>query len=139
MTDPRGNIVLDASVGVKLFKDEPGSAEARELLIAHAESAVFVWVPAIFLHEVVAVAVRQRSAAVALDVYAALRDAGIGVVPLDDDIAREALQLTESLGCTFYDALAPAVATLLEAPLYSADRRAHSAFPGVRFLGEQAP
>jgi predicted nucleic acid-binding protein len=47
---------------------------------------------------------------------------------------REALVQCRVLGCTFYDALAPALATIHGATLSSADRRAHGGFEGVVLL-----
>jgi len=42
--------------------------------------------------------------------------------------------LGEQLDCSFYDALAPALALRLDAQLYSADRRAHGEWPEVVLL-----
>ncbi len=39
------------------------------------------------------------------------------------------------VGCALYDAFAASLATLLDAPLYSAHTRAHGAHPGVRLIG----
>jgi predicted nucleic acid-binding protein len=65
-------------------------------------------------------------------------DASVGIkwfkVPLSDRVVREALVQCRVLGCTFYDALAPALATIHGATLSSADRRAHGGFEGVVLL-----
>ena len=45
------------------------------------------------------------------------------------------LDQAAALGCDIYDACAPAIATLVGADLYSADRQAHAAFPGVTLIG----
>ena len=55
-------IVLDASVGVKWFRGEPGSDEALELLRAHGRGEVTLVVPSLFVYEIVAVATRRLSA-----------------------------------------------------------------------------
>ena len=65
-------------------------------------------------------------------------EAGVDVVPLTDEVVREAAAQCGALGCSFYDALAPACAVLLGATLVSADARAHSAFPGVRLIERSA-
>jgi len=62
--------------------------------------------------------------------------AGIAVIPLTDEVVREAARQCSVLGCTFYDALAPACATLLSATLVSADAKAHGRYPGVRLIGK---
>jgi hypothetical protein len=49
-------------------------------------------------------------------------------------VIAEAARQCDALGCSFYDALAPACAVLLDATLASADARAHGAFPGVHLI-----
>ena len=46
----------------------------------------------------------------------------------------EAARQSGTLGCPFADALSPALAALLGAPLVSANPHAHAAFPGVRLI-----
>jgi predicted nucleic acid-binding protein len=58
-----------------------------------------------------------------------------GIHRSTNEVVREAAVQCELLGCSFYDALAPALAVLLGATLVSADARAHSRFPGVRLIG----
>ncbi len=130
-------LVLDASVGVKWFKDEPGREAALEILAESAHGNVTVVVPTHFVHEVLSVARRSRSAADIIPAWEDMLQAGITVVPLTDEVVREAAHQCSALGCTFYDALAPACATLLSATLVSADAKAHGAYPGVRLVGEQ--
>ena len=134
MRSERTLLVLDASVGVKWFKAEAGSDDARQVLARHNARQVHVVVPLQFMLEVVAVASRH-SVARGREVWALLRDADLTVVGLDDALAEAALEQCGLLGCCFYDALAPGLATLLGAPLCSADAKAHSRFPGVQLLG----
>ena len=63
-----------------------------------------------------------------------LDSAQLTVIGLDDRLAMAALDQCSALGCTFYDALAPALAQELGATLYSADARAHSCFEGVQLI-----
>lgn len=130
----RGMVVLDASVGVKWFKNEPGSVDARRVLAQHRDDTAHIVVPALFIHEVAASAVK-RGVADGEAVWRLLRESNLTVVPLDDALARAAFDQCRLLGCSFYDALAPALATMLDATLYSADRRAHERFPGVVLFG----
>lgn len=127
-------IVLDASVGVKWFEEESGSDEARELLRRHRAKELLIAVPSHFVHEVMAVAVRNYGTAFAERVWQLLQDAMLTVLALDDEVATEALRQSASLGCSFYDALAPAVAVLVGGQLCSADRRAHGRIPGALIL-----
>ncbi len=127
-------VVLDSSVGVKWFKDEPGTTEARELLRLHRDRAVRLVVPAHFIVEVAAVATRHDTV-VGERVWKLLRLADLTVVALDDTLAAGAFSMCRSLGCSFYEALAPALAEYLGVPLYSADARAHGRVEGVRILG----
>ena len=125
-------IVLDASVGVKWFRDEAGSAEARELLRAHRVGELTMAVPGVFAFEVLDVARRRLGPDFALALWDEIEDADIAVVP--SGLVEGALRWSRRLGCTLYDAAAPALAEALDAQLVSADRRAHGQFPGVRII-----
>lgn len=128
-------IVLDASVGVKWFMPESGQNEAVALLRAAAEGDATLVVPDLFVYEVLRTVRRKtddESTREALEFFAA---AGIVTVPPVSHVMQETLDQAASLGCDFYDACAPAIAVLLDAELYSADRRAHASFPGVHLIG----
>ena len=128
-------MVLDSSVGVKWIKPETGREQALDLLIAHREGRVRIVVPAHFVHELVGVAVRHGGPALGERTWASVGNAGLTVVGLDDAVAAAAFEQCRLLGCSFYDALAPALAERLGAPLYSADARAHERFPGAAIIG----
>ncbi len=134
MTNESAIFVLDASAGVKWFKPEAGAEEARALLEDHGRRRIRIVVTSQFVLEVVSVAVRH-SVDVGEPVWAALRAADLTVVGLDDTLAAAAFDQCRVLGCSFYDALAPALATVLGATLCSADTRAHAEFPGVMLVG----
>lgn len=128
-------LVLDTSVGVKWIKPEEGRAEALALLSAHREGTVHLVVPALFVVEVVAVAVRHGGPALGEKTWSSLQLAGLTTVGLDDVLAASALQHCRLLRCSFYDAIAPALAEALSATLVSADERAHGDVPGVQLIG----
>jgi predicted nucleic acid-binding protein len=88
------------------------------------------------MHELVGVAVPHGGPDLGEQVWETLRLAGLTSVTLDDELASAAFGQCRRLGCSFYDALAPALAQLLGAALYSADAKAHSRFPGVRLLAD---
>ena len=132
--DEPPTIVLDSSVGAKWIKPEAGRDEALELLHAHRDGTARIVVAAHFLHEVVAVAVRHGGPQLGRRAWRALSSAGLRTIALDDRLANAALEQCELLGCTFYDALAPAIAVELGGTLYSADARAHARVAGVQLL-----
>lgn len=127
-------VVIDASVGVKWFRNEPGSREARDLLARHVAGDLVIAVDALFLYEVLRVASRDTHAEDALRIWADLHALDLIVVPLGSETAQAAVQVRTALGCTLYDAFSAGLAQLLEAPLYSADARAHARLPGVRLI-----
>ena len=129
-------IVFDASAGVKWFKRETESEEAWSLLDRHASDELDIHMPGHCIGEVLAVVSRRTEPMDAVSAWVSLSMAGVVVRNLDDYIMRESARQMTLLDCDFYDALAPALATLLDAPLYSADRRAHEQYPKVHFLGE---
>ncbi len=128
-------VVLDASVAVKWFRTEPGTAEARQLLEAHADGDLVIVVPSLFVYEFIGVASRYLSAAETKELWRRFLGWRIHVREVGDSLMRDALDIQERYGCALYDAVAPALAAELEAPLYSADRRAHGSWPGAVFVG----
>ena len=130
------SLVLDASVGVKWFRTERGSGAAREFLLGATQGSLRVAVPTHFVHEVLSVVERRdHLPARVVEAWDIIVESGVDVVPLTDEVVREAAAQCERLGCSFYDALAPAVASLLGATLVSADFEAHALYPGVELIG----
>lgn len=127
-------VVLDASVGVKWFRAEPGSEQARELLRAHGRGEVELVVPSLFVYEVVAVATRTMTPTDARVFWEHFMSWRLSVVEVGGAFVFETLAVQERLGCSFYDAAAPALATHLGAQLCSADARAHGRFAGVQLI-----
>lgn len=127
-------LVPDASVGVKWFRGEAGQEAALEMLDACSRDAVRIVVPTHFVHEVLSVVSSRTTPSAIVPAWELMLAAGVDVVPLTDDVVREVAVTCERLGCSFYDALAPAIASLLGATLVSADARAHGAYPGVRLI-----
>ena len=129
-------IVLDASVGVKWFRDEAGTDGALQLLRAHGRGDVELVVPSLFVYEVVAVATRTMSTEHADVFWERFVSWRVSVVEVGATLVHEALTVRGELGCSFYDAVAPALARELAARLCSADVRAHGAWPEVMLLPE---
>jgi predicted nucleic acid-binding protein len=127
--------VLDASVGVKWFRNEQGSEQARELVEGHIAGSVALVVDTLFAYEVLRAASRDSEPHDAVRIWADLTALDLVTVPLGDELVSAAADARTALGCSLYDAFSAGLATLLGAPLYSADARAHSAHPGVRLIG----
>jgi predicted nucleic acid-binding protein len=127
-------VVLDSSVGVKWIKPEAGRDAAVALLREHRDGTVSLVVASQFLHEVVAVAVKRGGAPLGHKTWRSLVAAELTTIGLDDRLAQAAFEQCTLLNCTFYDALAPALAEQLGATLYSADVRAHARFAGVQLI-----
>ena len=128
-------VVLDTSVGVKWYKPEVGSEEARALLAAAAEGDLHIVVPAIFPHELLDVVRRRWGHLIARESWEHLHALGVLVAGSDFELVQATLAVAEELDCTVYDAAAPALAERLGCTLVSADRRAHARVKGARLLG----
>lgn len=120
--------VVDASVGVKLFLDEPGAPEAERLfaLLGHDPPHVIA-VPDLFFIECANV-FRSRahgrlmSAEQAREAFKILRALPLQTVA-SPAIAPLALDLALAKGLSVYDATYAALAERLGAPLVTADAR----------------
>jgi predicted nucleic acid-binding protein len=124
---------LDASVGVKWFRDEPGAGQARSLLSAHGRGEIELVVASAFVYEFMAVASRTPPVDPA-ELWARFVSWRIRVREVDSPLMLAALSVREQLGCSLHDAFAPALAGELGATLYSADRRAHRGWPGIELI-----
>jgi predicted nucleic acid-binding protein len=128
--------VIDASVGVKWFRDEPGSTRARELVAEHIAGRAVLTVDTLFWHEVLRAASRDGHIDDVMRVWRDLERVDLVIVPLGEVVVEAAAAVREQYGCSLYDAFAPALADLLGTEFFSADRRAHGAHPRARIVGE---
>ncbi len=126
--------VLDASVGVKWFKPESGREVALDLVARAAAGEISLAAPTHFVHEVLSVVRRHYTTSDIVPAWQHIQASGIAIVPLDDEVVEEAARQCGFLGCSFYDALAPACASLLGGTLASGDARAHGAYPEVHLV-----
>lgn len=126
--------VFDASVGVKWFRNESGSGQARSLLTDHVERRALIVVDTLFFYEVLAASTRDCSSENAVRIWDDLASQELVTVPLGSELIEAAMRARARLGCSLYDAFSAGLADLLEAPLYSADARAHGTHPRVRLI-----
>ncbi len=127
--------VLDASVGVKWFRNEAESAAAREIVRRHVAGEIVVAVDSLFAYEVLRAATRDRQPEDTPRIWRDLAALDLITVPLGDELVEAATRVRAEYGCALYDAFSAGLADLLDAPLYSADARAHARHPRVRLLG----
>ena len=136
---PGERLVVDASIVVKWVIPEEYSEHAVLLRDDHLDGRVEAHAPDLLLLEA-ASALRKYVLRGLLEPGKALRalqllsEAGIGLEPVDGELALEALRLSLQLGITPYDAAYIALARRLQAPLYTADDRLASN-PAVASLG----
>lgn len=127
--------VLDASVGVKWFRDEPGSAAAHELAVGHIEGRHLLAVDSLFYYEVLSVASRAGRSADVERVWRDLARLDLITTPPGDELISAAAAIRSECGCSLYDAFSAGLARLIGAELYSADGHAHAMLPGVTIIG----
>jgi predicted nucleic acid-binding protein len=127
-------LVFDASAAVKWFK--PGESGAqRSLELLTDSGGMDVWLPDNCAHEVLQQVARLLGPEAVPEAWDWLALAHVTIAHVDGQLVAQAALTAAQLGCTYYDALAPALANLLGGTLVSADKRAHGAVPGVILLG----
>jgi predicted nucleic acid-binding protein len=116
-------LVLDASVLLKWFIDEPGSEAAAELKRRHLDSDVAIVIPALALYEVPNVLRFKRGVPEAA-VQAAMQ--ALWILSLDtvaptEELTEAAIHLSFITGLSVYDCAYLALARELNAILVTAD------------------
>jgi predicted nucleic acid-binding protein len=92
-------------------------------------------VPSLFVYEFAGVATRLLDPGERDELWRRFLSWRIVVREVGDGLMSDSMRIADRLGCSLYDAVAPALAESLDAPLVSADRRAHALWPGVTLLG----
>lgn len=118
-------LVVDSSVAVKWFKrdDEHSVEAALDILWQHQQAEVAVFVPGHFAAEVLnGLQYARFSLERIADAATALDGFDLDTVPLRRHLTEPAVALARTHRLTINDALFPALATLLDAELVTADR-----------------
>jgi predicted nucleic acid-binding protein len=121
-------LVVDASVAIKWFvPDEPGAAEAIEILDRIRDSPTEFAVPELFFNEMLAVLTRllSRDDAAVRSYLDALQDLGFERLGNGRTLLARAAELACAHGVTGYDAIYAASADLTGGCWLTADGRAH--------------
>lgn len=125
MTESRQLCVVDSSVAYKWFNaaDESHVPEALELLTGHSTGARLLAAPAHMPAEVInGLRCARLDAELLQTSIEGLCEAEIALVPLDEALLKQAVQLALVYDLTIHDALFPALAVQLHCELVTADR-----------------
>lgn len=110
--------VLDASALLAYIYDEPGADRVGEIL---QDEEARVYLNAATLGEVFYDLLQEEGKAAALEALARIRNIGIEIVPLDEELALRTAQLKSSFGIPYVDGMAAATAEEYEATLVAVD------------------
>jgi len=133
--------VVDASVGIKLFADEPFSEQAQKLFNGlTADSPADLHVPDLFYIECANILWKYtwRFGRLLEDSLADLNALGRLDLRVTStaDLMEDALSLAAQTGLTAYDACYAALARRLDIPLVTVDETLHRAIPWSFWLGD---
>lgn len=128
-------LVLDASVLLKWFLDEPGSEAALALKRRYRDGELAIVIPALALYEIPNVLRFKRGVpkTEVKDTLRAFWDLDLETVAPTEGLLEEALELSFLTGLSLYDCAYLALAKELDAALITADRHlSHVASKFVR-------
>lgn len=123
--------VIDASVAIKWFVEEPGSPAAHHLLEAHKAGHSFLVAPDLLIYEV-ANALLHNPTFTAHEVQRCLEhlyELEVDLVAPLAELVIDTVRLAAAKRLSFYDALYVQLARHLELPFYTADRRLITKLP----------
>ena len=117
--------VIDASVAVKWFVEEPGSTAAHHLLEAHATGEAPLVAPDLIVYEVSNVLLHNPTFVMAEIQRSAERlyELELELMTPSVEVVTAAIALAAARRLTFYDALYVQWARHLGLPLYTADHK----------------
>ena len=128
--------VVDASVALKWFVEEPDSPAAHHLLEAHATGESTLVAPDLLIYEVSNVLLHHptfRAADVQRSVER-LYELDVELIAPSVELISATISLAAAKRLTFYDALYVQLAHHLELPLYTADRKLIAKLHGLPLI-----
>ena len=134
--EPRTRVVLDASVGIPLVRDEPTSLRISQRIHALRKTGHRLIVPFLFWLEILNVLGRRYQAPpqAILEAIVELEAAGLETVELDRPMLLLAVDAVVRHGLTAYDATYLALADAADAQLLTADATLAAAAGGRGIL-----
>ena len=144
MSSERLRLVVDASVGIKLFVDEPLSDSAQALFEKLTEDPpAELFVPDLFYVECVSILLKyiRRFGRSLADSKADLEDLNLLALKFTPtaELMEEALVLANDKNLTAYDACYAVLARRLDIPLVTADEPMAKAIDWAVWLGDFKP
>lgn len=128
--------VVDASVALKWFVEEPGSAEAHRLLEAHGSGEAPLVAPDLLVYEVANVLLYRPifSAGEVARSIERLYALELELLTPSVEVVTAAVALAGARRLSFYDALYVRLAQHLNLPFYTADRKLMAKLTDFRFI-----
>jgi len=125
MDDAAEMLVVDASVAVKWFLEdgESGVDTAAALLADHAAGRCALVAPALLAHEVLGVFARRLPQEAQAEAIEALYDVGIRLIAPTRELSLASAELIAKRQLSAFDSGYAALASALDCPLATADRR----------------
>lgn len=125
-------VVVDTSIIVRWFIDQCGTDRSLDLLDEHLEGKVAIATPWLSVAEAIAVIEHRHGGAErARLALKAILESELDIVHLDAALIEDGLLECVALDCRLYDGIPAALARRLSAPLWTAERRAHSSYERV--------
>ena len=132
----RKEIVVDASVAVKWFSEEEGSARALKLRDDHVDGTTTLVAPDLLVYEI-ANTLRFKPGLDSQAVSKAVEDLfdlQIDLLAPTTEVVRAAAELSTQFGITIYDSSYLSLAKLLGTQVVTADHKLHEKAKGCGFL-----
>jgi len=128
--------VLDASVAVKWFSQEEGTARAEEFLSRAFSGSMEIYAPDLLVYEIANALFKgkrlnQEKISAALEM---VYNSPLQLFPPDKLMVVAGVRFMVKYNLTFYDASYAALAHVLQVPLVSANAKDHKKVPEIEIL-----
>ena len=127
----KDQIVIDASIVVKWFLEEPYSPQALTLRDKYITRKIILHAPSIMLYEILNVLMKSGcfKADELLEICNSLNKYGFRLHELEGELKKSAVKIAVQNDITVYDASYVALALKLNSKLYTADKELLKKFP----------